>query len=138
MPWRGAWFQAPPPAHKRATKETGPQGLELEWPPNTIAEQPLAYRRRAVVNQVRDRWRHKVVELRQHFGPGDTPVLGAEDALIWQLFRSCRCASAKCLPLCYYDNPTLPEISALLGCPLGTVKSLAHRGLKCRRKEMEK
>ena len=42
------------------------------------------------------------------------------------------------LALGYYDNPTLPEISALLGCPLGTVKSLAHRGLGRLRKDMEK
>jgi DNA-directed RNA polymerase specialized sigma24 family protein len=36
----------------------------------------------------------------------------------------------------YYEDLTLAEVSELLGCPLGTAKSLVHRGLENLRKEM--
>jgi RNA polymerase sigma factor (sigma-70 family) len=102
-----------------------------------VPEHPLSYLRRAVANQVRDRWRHRVVELRHSRPPGDEPVLGIEERLVWHLFQKLPARQRQVLVLRYYDNLELAEISELLGYPLGTTKSLAHRGLERLRKEME-
>lgn len=101
-----------------------------------LPEHPLAYLRRAVANQVRDRWRHQVVELRHRQVPGDGPVLDNDESLVWHLFQKLPARQLQVLVLRYQDNMTLVEISELLGYPLGTTKSLAHRGLERLRKEM--
>ena len=101
-----------------------------------VPEHPLAYLRRAVANQVRDRWRHQVVERRHIRAIDDSPVLESDDSLVWHLFQGPPVRQRQVLVLRYYDSLTLVEISELLGYPLGTTKSLAHRGLQRLRKEM--
>jgi RNA polymerase sigma factor (sigma-70 family) len=96
---------------------------------------PTAYLRQVVVNQVRDRHRRRAVQLR-HMAAPDGPVLDEEDQFIWELFQALPLRQRQALVLRYYEDLTLAEVSELLGCPLGTAKSLVHRGLENLRKEM--
>jgi RNA polymerase sigma factor (sigma-70 family) len=109
--------------------------VRLASRPHLAPEHPLAYLRQIVVNQVRDRRRRAVVQLRYRQSPSP-PVLGADDGLVWQLFQKLPLRQRQVLVLRYHDNLTLAEISELLRWPLGTTKSLAHRGLERLRKEM--
>ena len=101
-----------------------------------VPEHPLAYLRQVVVNLLRDRRRRETVQLRYRQA-SSSPVLGAEDCLVWSLFQKLPARQRQVLVLRYHDGLTLGEVSELLGCPLGTTKSLAHRGLERLRKEME-
>jgi RNA polymerase sigma factor (sigma-70 family) len=109
--------------------------VRLASGPRPVLEHPSAYLRQVVVNQVRDRQRHRAVQLRHATAP-DGPVLDDEDKFVWQLFQALPLRQRQALVLRYYDDLTLAEISELLTCPLGTTKSLVHRGLENMRKEM--
>ncbi|MHB1928962.1 MAG: sigma-70 family RNA polymerase sigma factor [Acidimicrobiales bacterium] len=55
---------------------------------------------------------------------------------LWQLLRSLPARQRDALALRYYEDLSLEEVAHLLGCPLGTAKSLIHRGLAALRKEL--
>jgi RNA polymerase sigma factor (sigma-70 family) len=109
--------------------------VRLASGPRPVLEHPAAYLRQVVVNQVRDRRRHRAVQLR-HIAAPDGPVLDEGDKSIWQLFQALPLRQRQALVLRYYGDLTLAEVSELLACPLGTAKSLVHRGLENMRKEM--
>ena len=58
------------------------------------------------------------------------PPPGNEQALVlWQAVRALPARQRAVLVLRFHEDLTEVEVARLLGLPLGTVKSLAHRGL---------
>ena len=58
------------------------------------------------------------------------PPSGDEQALVlWQAVRDLPPRQRAVLVLRFHEDLTEVEVARLLGLPLGTVKSLAHRGL---------
>lgn len=100
----------------------------------TVApDQPEAYVRRAMVNATVSRRGRRFVEVATEAVP-DRPVLG--DATRLPDRDQLRTALARLparqravLILRFYDDCSEAETARLLGCPVGTVKSLVSRGL---------
>ncbi|KQW47078.1 hypothetical protein ASC77_18010 [Nocardioides sp. Root1257] len=99
--------------------------------------QPEAYARRVVVNLAKDRWR----DLARR--PAEAPLEGADragpigvvDGLLDrdELLRATEQLSAgqrAVLVLRYFDDLTVEETAATLGCSTGTVKSQTSRALE--------
>jgi RNA polymerase sigma factor (sigma-70 family) len=94
----------------------------------TVAS-PKAYLHRCVVNLVRARARHqRVVE--RHPPDQPRPVLPPELDETWRLVDRLPARQRHALVLRYYDDMSIDEIAQHLGCRVGTVKSLIHRGLR--------
>ena len=103
----------------------------------TARRQPEAYARRVVVNLAKDRWR----DLARR--PAEAPLEGAEDrvgpirVLDGLLDRDELLHAARQLPpgqravlvLRYFDDLSVAETAAALGCSTGTVKSQTSRAL---------
>lgn len=96
-------------------------------------QQPEAYARRVVVNLAKDRWR----QLSRR--PQETPIesdvrLEDPDGLLDrdELLRAARALSPgqrAVLVLRYFDDLSVEETAAALGCSTGTVKSQTSRAL---------
>ena len=141
------WARARLPALVRfAVVLTGDRGLAEEvvqeviiraygrWQRITALEQPDAYLRRMITNEYLS-WRRRWGRITPHPGVGeaasvaDHAVAHAErDAIRVELARLPRRQRAV-LVLRYYEHLTDAEIADLLGCPAGTVRSLASRAL---------
>lgn len=89
--------------------------------------EPLAYIRQIVANGARQHHRRAAVE-RRHAprppGPALAPEIDETWEALWQLPERQRAA----LVLRFYEDLTVREVAAALGCRLGTAKSLIHRG----------
>ncbi|GIF75618.1 SigE family RNA polymerase sigma factor [Asanoa siamensis] len=92
---------------------------------------PAAYLRKAVVSRCSSWVRRRVLE-RRHAGTFDEALVAAPDPRIVAV----RVALARLTPrqqsavfLRYYLDLSVPEVAETLDCPLGTAKSLLHRGL---------
>jgi len=95
-------------------------------------DDPAAYARKVLVN------RHRSLLRRGRGGvavPGQDqdragPAPGDEQAMVlWQAVRGPPARRRAVLVLRFHEDLTEAEVARLLGLPLGTVKSLAHRGL---------
>lgn len=91
-------------------------------------DEPRAYLRQVVVNLARQHHRRRDVE-RRHAPTPPGPTLPAEVdetwSALWELPRRQRDA----LVLRFYEDLPMAGVAHALGCPLGTAKSLVHRGL---------
>lgn len=141
------WVRARLPALVRfAVVLTGDRGLAEDlvqeviiraysrWQRITALEQPDAYLRRMITNEYLS-WRRRWARIapRPDIGAAapvaDHAVAHAErDAIRVELARLPRRQRAV-LVLRYYEHLTDAEIADLLGCPAGTVRSLASRAL---------
>lgn len=101
-------------------------------------EDPGAYLRRGVVNEVRSRWRRRDTRRRidraqRHEATVESPPadagLGDQDRLRVALGRLPERQRAA-LVLRFYEDRSEAETAALLGVPTGTVKSTVSRGLE--------
>jgi RNA polymerase sigma factor (sigma-70 family) len=105
----------------------------LRW---TQVDDPLAYLKRAVVNQVKDdqrRWyrrRHRVPDL-----PPQT-VLPPEVDETWSLIGSLPWAQRAVVVLHYYEDLPLVEVAEVLSRPAATVRSDHRRALERLRKAL--
>jgi RNA polymerase sigma factor (sigma-70 family) len=91
--------------------------------------EPVAYLRSAVVNGVRMLQRHREVE-RRHL---PEPELRADSSEPDDLLAALRALPSKerhALVLRYYLGLSVNEVATQLTCPLGTAKSLLHRGIE--------
>jgi RNA polymerase sigma-70 factor (sigma-E family) len=94
---------------------------------------PLAYLRRAMINERVGRWRR----LRRELLRADPPDLAVPDATVPVAERAAVLAALRGLParmravlvLRYWEDLSEAETADLLGCSVGTVKSQASRGL---------
>jgi RNA polymerase sigma-70 factor (sigma-E family) len=97
-------------------------------------DEPMAYVRRAMVNERTSRWRR--LGLRELLtaavpdrpGPDTTDRVAARDELLAALDRL-PARMRTVLVLRYWEDLPEAEVAALMGCAVGTVKSQAARGL---------
>ncbi len=90
---------------------------------------PLAYLRKAVLNGVRDSYRHLRVE-RGHPSPPSLPTALPEVDETWGALQALPARYRDVLVLRYYSDLRVEDVAEVIGCPVGTAKSLIHRGLE--------
>jgi RNA polymerase sigma-70 factor (sigma-E family) len=95
-----------------------------------------AYVRRIMVKEQRSWWRsgrgreHPVADLPERAAPGADPAATAERDVVWRALQELPPRTRAVLVLRYWEDRSEAESAELLGCSLGTVKSLASRGLR--------
>jgi len=95
-------------------------------------ERPGAYARTVLVNRRRSLLRRSMIA-RKHeemlrskeYAPDD----GEEGVVLWEAIRSLPRRQRAALVLRFYEDLPEAEIAQILDAPVGTVKSLVHRGL---------
>ena len=95
-------------------------------------DDPAAYARKVLVNRRRSLLRRAGVEARflARTRAEPVPPPGDEQAMVlWQAVQGLPPRQRAVLVLRFHEDLTEAEVARLLGLPLGTVKSLAHRGL---------
>jgi RNA polymerase sigma-70 factor (sigma-E family) len=102
------------------------------WPRVRRLDHPAAYTRRVLLNRHRSLLRRALVEAkyatRTHERETYQPVFG-EEAELWRAVRDLPRRERDVLVLRFYEDLPEAEVARLLRLPLGTVKSLGHRGL---------
>jgi len=97
--------------------------------------QPAAYARKVLLNRHRSLLRRAVVEARHVLatrspvGASHEPDLSGDDLLLWQALGRLPARQRAAIVLRYYLDLSEAEVARQLGVPVGTVKSLVHRGL---------
>jgi len=103
------------------------------WPRVRGQPRPGAYARKVLVNRHRSLLRRAAAEARHLAGrrAEETvqPDLGLEGLVLWAAVRQLPARQRAVLVLRYHEDLPEAEVARLLRLPLGTVKSLAHRGL---------
>jgi RNA polymerase sigma-70 factor (sigma-E family) len=103
-------------------------------------ERPAAYARKVLVNRHRSLLRRTVLETRHARGSrteeGYQPDLGEDGLVLWAAVRRLPARQRAALVLRYHEDLPEAEVARLLRLPLGTVKSLTHRGLARLRVEL--
>lgn len=92
-------------------------------------DHPRTYARMAVVNGARSWGRRNTVSSRT---PGEIPrqnELDADAIVVRDVLKQLPDRQREVLVLRYYADIKIDDIAAELDCPVGTVKSLIHRGL---------
>jgi RNA polymerase sigma-70 factor (sigma-E family) len=123
----GSWDQAEELAQEAMAR------TYAVWPRVRRYQRPGAYARKVLVNRHRSVLRRAVVEARHLLTspPQDRhePDFGGDDLVLWQALQQLSSRQRAGVVLrCDLDLPEA-EVARLLGVPLGTVKSLVHRGL---------
>jgi RNA polymerase sigma-70 factor (sigma-E family) len=123
----GSWDQAEELAQEAMAR------TYAVWPRVRRYQRPGAYARKVLVNRHRSVLRRAVVEARHLLTspPQDRhePDFGGDDLVLWQALQQLSSRQRAGVVLRYYLDLPEAEIARLLGVPLGTVKSLVHRGL---------
>jgi RNA polymerase sigma-70 factor (sigma-E family) len=105
----------------------------MVWPRVRGYDRPAAYARKVLVNRHRSLLRRAVVEARHRLAsrPEDRhePDFGGDDLILWQALQHLPARQRAAIVLRYYLDLPEAEVARLLGVPVGTVKSLVHRGL---------
>lgn len=97
---------------------------------------PHSYLRTMVVNAARDH--HRRIKVERRFAPRPpAPVLMPEVDEVIAIVRKLPARQRQALGLRYYADMSIEQIAQLLDCPMGTVKSLIHRGIETLRKELD-
>jgi RNA polymerase sigma-70 factor (sigma-E family) len=115
------------------------------WP--AARQNPPAYTRTVLVNLARDRWRARLHRQRETLiaDAARLPVAAAGDGAAavldrQALLRACRLlptAQRAVLVLRFWEDRSIEETAAVLGCSAGTVKSHTHRALRRLRAMLE-
>ena len=98
---------------------------------------PAGYSRTVVLNLVRDRWRAKQRQRAEILSPDLTALPSAVDGAAGVLDRQLLLRACRLLPLQqravlvlrFWEDRSVEETAAVLGCTSGTVKSQTHRAL---------
>jgi RNA polymerase sigma-70 factor (ECF subfamily) len=101
------------------------------WPRVQSMADPGAWVRRVAMNKARSAFRRRQAELRalgrlnaQRQLPAELPT---EHDVFWRAVRSLPSKQAMAVALHYADDRSIEEISVVLGCSPGTVKTHLHR-----------
>jgi RNA polymerase sigma-70 factor (sigma-E family) len=123
----GSWDQAEELAQEAMAR------TYAVWPRVRRYQRPGAYARKVLVNRHRSVLRRAVVEARHLVTspPQDRhePDFGGDDLVLWQALQQLSSRQRAGVVLRYDLDLPEAEVARLLGVPLGTVKSLVHRGL---------
>ncbi len=92
-------------------------------------EQPSAYLRTVVVNEGRAWLRRQEVERRHQRVEEPPPGLPPDVDELWTALARVSGRQRVALVLRFYQDLSFEEIAQTLECPIGTAKSLVHRGL---------
>jgi len=100
-------------------------------------QSPAGYSRTVVLNLVRDRWRAQQRQQAETLSPDLTELPSGVDAAAIVLDRQVLLDACRILPLQqravlvlrYWEDRSVEETAAVLGCTGGTVKSQTHRAL---------
>ena len=100
-------------------------------------QSPAGYSRTVVLNLVRDRWRAQQRRRAETLSPDLTDLPSAVDGAAMVLDRQMLLAACRVLPLQqravlvlrFWEDRSVEETAAVLGCTAGTVKSQTHRAL---------
>jgi RNA polymerase sigma-70 factor (sigma-E family) len=96
-------------------------------------ELPEAYARRVVVNLAKDRWRQigrRPVEAPLDLDVAASPDAGCDDReVLLHAVRGLAAGQRAVLVLRYFDELSVEQTAAVLGCSTGTVKSQTSRAL---------
>jgi RNA polymerase sigma-70 factor (sigma-E family) len=118
--------------------------LARRWPRVRRMEQPRAYARRVLVNLALDGARGRArrrseLELDSLPSPAAIDPLGGVDtrAELLQALGELPARQRAVLVLRYFNDLTEAQVAEVLGCPPGTVKSNASRGLARLREAMQ-
>lgn len=106
---------------------------------NRIREQerPGAYARTVLVNRHRSVLRHlKIVRKHTRDETEAVRALGEDGVVVWDALLKLPERHRAALALRFYEDLPEAEIAVILDCPLGTVKSLIHRGLEKMRAQL--
>jgi RNA polymerase sigma-70 factor (sigma-E family) len=110
------------------------------WSRVRRSERPGAYARKVLVNRHRSLLRRAAVEARHLAGRRSEEAvqanLGEDGLVLWSAVRRLSARQRAVLVLRYHEDLPEADVARLLGLPLGTVKSLAHRGLARLRAEL--
>jgi RNA polymerase sigma-70 factor (sigma-E family) len=110
------------------------------WPRVRGYQRPAAYARRVLVNRHRSLLRRAVVESRHLVAsrPQDRhqPDFGGDSLVLWQAMQRLPSRQREAIVLRYYLDLPEAEVARLIRVPLGTVKSLVHRGLARLRQQL--
>src|ERR1022692_4696876 len=99
--------------------------LEPKW--DDIRD-PRSYLRRSVVNAVAAHHRHSQVEAR-HRPSGAPYAFNPEFEEVWAIVANLPHRQRHALVLRFYLDLTVEGVADYLHCPVGTAKSLIHRGI---------
>ena len=108
--------------------------LEPRWREVT---DPGPYLRRSVVNGVKSHHRRRDVE-RRYQAEAPSPALNPEIEEVWSHVSSLPARQRQALVLRFYLDFTVEQVAEELDCPVGTAKSLIHRGVAGMRERVEK
>jgi RNA polymerase sigma-70 factor (sigma-E family) len=104
-------------------------------------DNPEAYARKVLVNRHRSLLRRALVEARYRYRDRpnqDSSDEHREDAIVlWAATRRLPLRQRAVLVLRYYEDLSEAEIARVLGIPVGTVKTSAHRGLARLRRSLD-
>jgi RNA polymerase sigma-70 factor (sigma-E family) len=102
------------------------------WDRISERDRPWAYARTVLMNRHRSILRRAMVEAkhtvtRSHIDhPGD---LSEDRVMLWTAVSSLSVRHRQAVVLRFYEDLSDGDIAEIMGCPVGTVKSLIHRGL---------
>ncbi len=103
-------------------------------------DRPELYARAVLINHHRSLLRRVVLEAKHLVrGPSEPSVVHGFDAEAEAIRAEVRKLPARqraALVLYFYEDMPQGEIASVLGCPIGTVQSLVHRGIERLRKRL--
>ena len=102
------------------------------WSRITERERPGAYARSVLVNRRRSLLRRSAVAAKHAEmlrAPEYQPNLGDEGMVLWDAIRALPQRQRAAIVLRFYEDMPESDVAAALDMPVGTVKSLVHRGV---------
>ena len=102
------------------------------WSRITERDRPGAYARSVLVNRRRSMLRRSAVAAKHAEmlrAPEYQPDLGDEGMVLWEAIRALPQRQRAAIVLRFYEDMPEAEVAAALDMPVGTVKSLVHRGV---------
>lgn len=102
------------------------------WDRISEKDRPWAYARTVLMNRHRSLLRRAMVEAKHAVTRSDTTHPGdlSEDRVVlWSAVSSLSVRHRQAVVLRFYEDLSDGDIAEIMGCPVGTVKSLIHRGI---------